>query len=41
MSEDVNKDVRLIVANDFTIWQDGERIGEASPETIAQVPKLP
>lgn len=35
------RDIRLLVAKDFRVWQEGVLIGEASPETIAQAPKLP
>ncbi len=35
------RDIRLIVADKFTIWQDGEYIGEASPETMKNAPKVP
>ena len=35
------RDIRLIVTNKFKIWQEGVLIGEASPEVIEKVPKLP
>lgn len=35
------RDIRLLVADKFKIWDEGALIGEASPETIAQAPKLP
>ena len=35
------RDIRLVVANDFNIWQEGELIGRVSPETLAKVPQLP
>lgn len=35
------RDIRLIVASKFNIWDEGVLIGEASPETIEKVPKLP
>ncbi len=41
MGDDSNKDIRLLVANDFNIWQEGELIGKASSETMAQAKKLP
>ncbi len=40
MSEDTSRDIRLILAKDFNIWQDGELIGKASPETMAQAKKI-
>ncbi len=41
MGEDTSRDIRLLLARGFKIWQDGELIGEASPETMAQAKKLP
>lgn len=41
MDDGSGRDLRLIVSNKFTIWQEGVKIGEVSPETIAQSPKLP
>lgn len=41
MDDGTGRDIRLIVANDFGLWQDGEYIGEATPENIARVPKIP
>lgn len=35
------RDIRLLVAKDFRVWQESVLIGEASSETIAQAPKLP
>lgn len=35
------RDIRLIVADKFTIWQDAVMVGEASPETMAQAKKVP
>lgn len=35
------RDIRLIVASKFNIWDEGELIGEASPETIEKASKLP
>ncbi len=35
------RDIRLIVANDFRVWQEGVLIGDASPETMAKAPKVP
>lgn len=34
------RDIRLLVAKDFNIWDEGVLIGEASPETIAQARKV-
>ncbi|MDE7216433.1 MAG: hypothetical protein K2O08_06455 [Clostridia bacterium] len=34
------RDIRLLVANDFRIWDEGVLVGEASPETIAQARKV-
>ena len=34
------RDIRLLVANNFKIWDEGALIGEASPETIAQARKV-
>lgn len=41
MDGEDEQDIRLIVSDKFTIWQEAVMIGEASPETIAQAPKLP
>lgn len=41
MSDDTNKDIRLLVWKKFKVWKDGEYLGEASPETIAKLPKMP
>ena len=41
MDDGRGRDIRLIVANDFGLWQDGEYIGEATPENMARVPKIP
>ena len=35
------RDIRLLVAGDFRVWQDGVLIGDASPETMAKAPKVP
>ncbi len=35
------RDIRLIVANDFRVWQEGVLIGDASPEAMAKAPKVP
>ncbi len=35
------RDIRLIVADKFTIWQDSEHIGEVSPDTMNNAPKVP
>lgn len=35
------RDIRLIVASNFTVWQDAVMIGEASTETMAQAKKVP
>ncbi len=40
MSEDTSRDIRLLLARGFNIWQDGELIGKASPETMAQAKKI-
>ena len=34
------RDIRLLVRDKFNIWDEGALIGEASPETIAQAPKI-
>ena len=34
------RDIRLLVADRFNIWDEGVLIGEASPETIAKAPKI-
>ncbi len=41
MSNDTSRDIRLLIAPDFKIWQEGELLGNASPEAIAKAPKLP
>lgn len=35
------RDIRLLVAKDFRVWQEGVLLGEASPETMAKAPKVP
>ncbi len=35
------RDIRLLVAGDFRVWQDGVYLGDASPETMAKAPKVP
>ena len=32
-------DNRLVLARDFTCWDEGVKVGEVSPETIAMLPK--
>ena len=34
------RDIRLLVAKNFRIWDEGVLIGEASPETIAKARKV-
>ena len=34
------RDIRLIVAGDFEIWQDGEHIGKPTPENLERATKL-
>ncbi len=41
MDSSDERDIRIIVADKFTIWQDGEYIGEVSPETMQIAPKVP
>ncbi len=41
MSDNESRDIRLIVAGDFKVWDEGELLGKASPEVIEQAPKLP
>lgn len=40
-SDNTNRDIRLLVWKNFKVWKDGEYLGEASPETIAKLPKMP
>ncbi len=35
------RDIRLLVAGDFRVWQEGVCLGGASPETMAKAPKVP
>lgn len=35
------RDIRLLVAGDFRVWQEGVCLGDASPETMAKAPKVP
>ena len=41
MDSSDERDIRLIVADKFTIWHDGEYIGEVSQETMKNAPKVP
>lgn len=41
MSDDASRDIRLLVWEKFKVWKDGEYLGEASPKTLAQLPKKP
>lgn len=41
MDDGSGRDIRLIVAKDFGVWDNGEHLGKASPETIALAPKIP
>ena len=41
MDDGSGRDIRLLVAGDFDIWQDGENIGKPAPETLARARKLP
>lgn len=35
------RDIRLIVAKDFKVWDEGVYMGDASPETMVKMPKVP
>ena len=41
MDDGSGRDIRLLVAGDFDIWRDGEKLGKVSSQTIALAPKLP
>jgi len=39
MSISDENNIKLVLADDFVCWNDGEKIGTVSPETIAKLPK--
>ncbi len=41
MDDTFERDIRLIVAKDFRVWDEGVLIGDASPETMSKAPKVP